>query len=658
MKILKCYISSFGKLKDVTFDFKDGLNTVKEDNGFGKSTLASFIKAMFYGVSGSNKRSVEENERIKFRPWNSTEKFGGYIIFERGGKNYKIERFFGLKDSEDTIKVIDEQTGKAFLNTDNIGKRIFEIDEDGFLSTTYFSQKDFEIKSNASLTAKFNSLMETDDGDFDKVINRVEEKAKKYKYSGNRGLIPQNKEDLVNVEERIEQAKKSSETVNSLNASIEKLKEEQTALKMKSDLLSEKAIEVSKLDGIKIKKENYKEFSEKRVALKERLDKACDILNGNKPTEIEISDCNKLINAYNSEKETERNICESIDSVPVNQKKQPVKNIVLSILLVSAIFLILGAVLIAFNIVVAIVSFSLAVIGGITGLFLKYFKSSNVNETLKEIKKKDLENVRLQMQKDEDTIKSFLGKFNVNRSDYYNALEMVKNAVLEQKTVSEELGAVIAKLQSLEADKDLNADVSLTDDIEKIRFEKADIDRRLSEKTAEIASIMQRINYNEELVCSLPDLYSKKDELKQKGEEYKREYDLLNLTATYLKKADENLKIKYKAPLQNSVDKYLSLIDDKHNKVNIDVDLNVTVEENGIGTDTDYYSKGYQNLFEICKRFALTEVLFTGEKPFIILDDPFYNLDDKKLACAIDLIKKLSEKYQIIYLVCHESRRA
>ena len=70
----------------------------------------------------------------------------------------------------------------------------------------------------------------------------------------------------------------------------------------------------------------------------------------------------------------------------------------------------------------------------------------------------------------------------------------------------------------------------------------------------------------------------------------------------------------------------------------------------------EYYSKGYQNLFEICKRFALTDVLFTGEKPFIILDDPFYNLDDEKIKTSLALIKELSNEYQIIYFVCHESR--
>ena len=78
MKLTKCYVSSFGKLKDFTYDFSDTLNTIKQDNGWGKTTFATFIKAMFFGLNDS-KRNVADNERTKFKPWNSAILFGGYL---------------------------------------------------------------------------------------------------------------------------------------------------------------------------------------------------------------------------------------------------------------------------------------------------------------------------------------------------------------------------------------------------------------------------------------------------------------------------------------------------------------------------------------------------------------------------------------------------
>ena len=214
MKLIKCYVSSFGKLKDFSHDFSSGLNTFKEDNGWGKSTLATFIKAMFYGLS-SGKRSVAENERIKFKPWNSTERFGGSVDFVWGDKQYRIERFFGNKESEDSVRLFDAVTGKEFQNTENLGKRIFEIDEEGFLSTTFFSQKDFQVKSNSSLTAKFNSVCEIQDTEaFDKALIKLEEKAKQYKYRGDKGLISDTKREVNILDEQIERAESSAVAVN------------------------------------------------------------------------------------------------------------------------------------------------------------------------------------------------------------------------------------------------------------------------------------------------------------------------------------------------------------------------------------------------------------------------------------------------------------
>jgi uncharacterized protein YhaN len=132
MKLIRCYVSSFGKLKDFTFDFNAKLNTIKEDNGWGKSTFATFIKSMFYGLNDT-KRSVAENERTKYKPWNSTERFGGYLVFSWGDKQYKLERFFGNKEAEDTVCLYDAISGKVLSNDKDWGKRIFQIDEEGFL---------------------------------------------------------------------------------------------------------------------------------------------------------------------------------------------------------------------------------------------------------------------------------------------------------------------------------------------------------------------------------------------------------------------------------------------------------------------------------------------------------------------------------------------
>ena len=63
MKLIQCHIENFGGLSDVDFSFEEGLTVLYQPNGFGKSTLAAFIKAMFYGFPRNTKRSLSENDR-------------------------------------------------------------------------------------------------------------------------------------------------------------------------------------------------------------------------------------------------------------------------------------------------------------------------------------------------------------------------------------------------------------------------------------------------------------------------------------------------------------------------------------------------------------------------------------------------------------------
>ena len=69
MKLLKCHIQNFGKLQDFNYDFQNGLNTIKQDNGFGKTTFATFIKSMFYGLDTQANARFEKSDRKKYIPW-------------------------------------------------------------------------------------------------------------------------------------------------------------------------------------------------------------------------------------------------------------------------------------------------------------------------------------------------------------------------------------------------------------------------------------------------------------------------------------------------------------------------------------------------------------------------------------------------------------
>ncbi len=51
---------------------------------------------------------------------------------------------------------------------------------------------------------------------------------------------------------------------------------------------------------------------------------------------------------------------------------------------------------------------------------------------------------------------------------------------------------------------------------------------------------------------------------------------------------------------------------------------------------------------------AFVDAMYPGEKPFLIMDDPIVNLDDKKTEGSLRLLREIAREYQIIYFTCRE----
>ncbi|MBQ2804650.1 MAG: AAA family ATPase, partial [Clostridia bacterium] len=98
MKIVSLQIQSFGKLQNVQLDLTNGINIIQQQNGFGKTTVANFVRAMLYGFTYKTRVQADgsrNNDAQDFLPWNTDKLFGGSMVVEHEGVLYRIERFFG-----------------------------------------------------------------------------------------------------------------------------------------------------------------------------------------------------------------------------------------------------------------------------------------------------------------------------------------------------------------------------------------------------------------------------------------------------------------------------------------------------------------------------------------------------------------------------------
>lgn len=274
MKLLKCHIDSFGKLSNYEPDIKeDGLTIICEPNGFGKSTLAAFIKAMLYGMDGRTKKKLSENPWKLYNPWQGG-RYGGYIEFETGGRAYRATRHFDKGDDFSLMDLATRKESKRFSK--NLGKDLFELDADSFSRSTYMPQLPEEGSFNQeSIHAKLGQLVNaTDDlNNYDTARENLLNRRKTYqRLKGGGGSIDALKRNIDDLNSKIYTAKGKRDTFEQASADIEKLNERKQDEIQKRDSLRERIREASEREQRQMIRNRRRELERSVKSAQEKLD--------------------------------------------------------------------------------------------------------------------------------------------------------------------------------------------------------------------------------------------------------------------------------------------------------------------------------------------------------------------------------------------------
>ncbi len=559
MKLLSLHIENFGKLKNFDYVFKDGLNTFCTDNGWGKTTLATFIKAMFFGMDKKGNLKPYAAERSKYMPWQGGI-YGGSIVFEIGGKTYRVLRTFGPTPESDKFELVDFATGKATKDySTNLGEEIFGIGKETFTLSTYFPQGMLEGDINDEVRSHLSGANQFA-GDVE-----MHSRAVKNLKSLSRQLVVTSPKvyEIRDCENQIEDGKAA---LSSFQDKKEQAKEEVEQLKAQLKSLTKKNGEGSK------------------QASQTLLD-----LN-NKKHELE-----------NERKEYENTLK---NRMSLGYKAR------FTLLLPLVLMLIC------------------------TGIFVGLYFANGIKMNLGTLLA---------------VIIALTVVMLVAYICYYSSLKK------KSKQKRSEIDVKILELnkQELEIEKLIQA----YREADSAKFEKF---TEIAAKEKQLAVLENDIRHFDDQIGLLMETIdteeSKLDQMRTKKEELESKQQIVSAVIKFLEEAQENLSKRYVQPMQEKFTQIIGeLSEDK--SFRLDVDLNTNVDTQIGLKEKQYLSRGKQDLVDICKRFALIDSVFTKEKPFIVLDDPFINLDENVLSNMLKLISKFSQEFQIIYLICHNSRK-
>lgn len=205
MRLLRCHIEKFGVLSGFDYEFESGLTVICRENGFGKSTLAAFLKAMFYGLPRTGARKASDNERKRYEPWQGG-KYGGFLEFFNQGTSYRVTRYFGKTAAKDTFELYDlTNRTKNSAFSERLGEELFGLDAESFARSTFVPQLAArELEATSSIRAKLTNLVDdtNDMNNFDTAMAALRAyRSERKAYRGSNGEIDRLAEEICALEE-------------------------------------------------------------------------------------------------------------------------------------------------------------------------------------------------------------------------------------------------------------------------------------------------------------------------------------------------------------------------------------------------------------------------------------------------------------------------
>ena len=686
MKLEKAHIENFGKLKNFDVQFNEESNLLLENNGWGKSTLAAFIRIMFFGFQNENKSSVVENERKKYDPWQGGV-YGGQLTFAVGKKKYRIERTFGKTRNEDRFVLYDAIKNLPSVDySENIGEEVFSIDAESFMRSIFIGQDDCETNATIQIQKRIGNVAKKieDIEDYEKAWQRLQEKILEMSPENKEGSLYKLEKSIAGVESILEKSQGVEEKMDELQQKEKDCLEKRKECLAKQEQLSTELSQKEKRKEQAMLHQEYLTRTEEFTRAKENYDRKRKDFPKTVP-QIEILQVIRQMAHEIQPEQEEIHIKEQkfADKVPSRSHAEEVLDVsilpeVKLKLVASGLFFVLCVVgAVALRGIVLAFSIS-AMLGAVAGLLFFIRALLEIKELVGEKEEdllpdqseevwseeereelKELEKLKIEHQKKVDTVEKYLHStgFSVNE-DMVVQLDQMLSDVTElfrlkktKQTSEEILKKFIAANPGCEREKE--------EEIvpEKENRELAEMVALIKKHDRELASIKEEIHNLQRSYDERMEIQALYERAKEEYREEKERYDILCKSKLHLEEARRNFGTKYMEPIKVAFDKYYVLLTGKSNEEFVlDDHLNLSLKSAGKQREISLMSEGYRDLIGLCIRMALIETMYVVEKPFLILDDPFVNLDNSKMGEAMKFLEKISKEYQMIYFSCHSSR--
>ena len=632
--IIRKLRASFGKLEGESLRFHDGLNVIYAPNESGKSTWCAFIRAMLYGIDSTERaREGYLPDKQRYAPWSGAPMEGSMDV-RAEGSDITLQRRTTVRSApmrDFSAVYTGTNTPVEGMTGQNCGELLTGVSKEVFRRSAFIAQGGVAVSGSPELEKRIQQIVSSGDEQtsYSEAENRLRTWQHRRRYH-RKGLLPVLEGEMDEAQRLLSDIGTSADSVREMEGQLQQLQQ-------RCNDLEQSVAEARK--------------RQRNDALQKLRDGRADVQRRNDDHDAALAELSRRREALQrsefgdrSREELEAEVSSDMDSLEEIREDTGHRFALFPAVAFSILAILLAALYGLWTKLPYILGAGFMCVGAII-FFLRYSRIRQAAQRAFAEQERILRKYKVSIPEDVPGV----------YTDFCALEDAVLEGAAEEKRSRDRYDHAVEELHRLEDAAVNELDFAGGD------TEAARLSRMLHTARQEASALAAKISGLNGRLSAMGDPMVVASSLRDKQTQYQMiqsEYDAITLAQELLREADQEIQSRFSPALSGLAAKYMNeMTGGRYEDVLVGQDFSARTRVQGdtVARDAEFLSAGTADLMYLAVRLAVCELaLPDGEPCPLILDDALVNLDETREAQAMNLLKRIALKRQVILFTCRK----
>ncbi len=632
--IIRKLRASFGKLEGESLRFHDGLNVIYAPNESGKSTWCAFIRAMLYGIDSTERaRDGYLPDKQRYAPWSGAPMEGSMDV-RAEGSDITLQRRTTVRSApmrDFSAVYTGTNTPVEGMTGQNCGELLTGVSKEVFRRSAFIAQGGVAVSGSPELEKRIQQIVSSGDEQtsYSEAENRLRTWQHRRRYH-RKGLLPVLEGEMDEAQRLLSDIGTSADSVREMEGQLQQLQQ-------RCNDLEQSVAEARK--------------KQRNDALQKLREGRADVQRRNDDHDAALAELSRRREALQrsefgdrSREELEAEVNNDMDSLEEIREDTGHRFALFPAVAFSILAILLAALYGLWTKLPYILGAGFMCVGAII-FFLRYSRIRQAAQRAFAEQERILRKYKVSIPEDVPGV----------YTDFCALEDAVLEGAAEEKRSRDRYDHAVEELHRLEDAAVNELDFAGGD------TEAARLSRMLHTARQEASALAAKISGLNGRLSAMGDPMVVASSLRDKQTQYQMiqsEYDAITLAQELLREADQEIQSRFSPALSGLAAKYMNeMTGGRYEDVLVGQDFSARTRVQGdtVARDAEFLSAGTADLMYLAVRLAVCELaLPDGEPCPLILDDALVNLDETREAQAMNLLKRIALKRQVILFTCRK----